>query len=128
MGLNLTTTYEFLTLSAYGLWSEERIADELSTLKNEPLYFNESGYTKPIPNYSGSWSQGGPLIEREGFCAPTRYYGCAADNPNKWQAGFGCYPWMRGPTPLIAAMRCFVASKLGEEIEIPDGLFQSLPE
>lgn len=25
-------------------------------------------------------------------------------------------------TPLIAAMRCYVASKLGEEIEIPEGL------
>jgi hypothetical protein len=27
-----------------------------------------------------------------------------------------------GPTPLIAAMRCFVASKLGDEIEIPKEL------
>jgi hypothetical protein len=27
-----------------------------------------------------------------------------------------------GPTPLIAAMRCYVLSKLGEEVEIPDGL------
>jgi hypothetical protein len=24
-----------------------------------------------------------------------------------------------GPTPLIAAMRCYVASKLGDEVEIP---------
>ena len=29
---------------------------------------------------------------------------------------------MRGPTPLIAAMRCYVASKLGDEIEIPTEL------
>ena len=27
-----------------------------------------------------------------------------------------------GPTPLTAAMRCYVASKLGEEVEIPDEL------
>lgn len=27
-----------------------------------------------------------------------------------------------GPTPLIAAMRCFVASKLGDEVEIPEEL------
>ena len=27
-----------------------------------------------------------------------------------------------GPTPLIAAMRCYVASKLGEEVEIPEEL------
>ena len=25
-----------------------------------------------------------------------------------------------GPTPLIAAMRCYVASNLGEEVEIPE--------
>jgi hypothetical protein len=28
-------------------------------------------------------------------------------------------PNVIGPTALIAAMRCYVASKLGEEIEIP---------
>jgi hypothetical protein len=27
-----------------------------------------------------------------------------------------------GHTPLIAAMRCYVASKLGDEVEIPEGL------
>jgi hypothetical protein len=30
-----------------------------------------------------------------------------------------------GPTPLIAAMRCYVASKLGDEVEVPDELLQS---
>ena len=29
---------------------------------------------------------------------------------------------MTGPTPLIAAMRCFVASKLGDEVDIPKEL------
>jgi hypothetical protein len=27
-----------------------------------------------------------------------------------------------GSTPLIAAMRCYVASKLGDEVEIPEEL------
>jgi len=27
-----------------------------------------------------------------------------------------------GPTPLIAAMRCYVASKLGDEIKLPEEL------
>jgi hypothetical protein len=26
------------------------------------------------------------------------------------------------PTPLIAAMRCYVASKLGDEVDVPDEL------
>ena len=36
-----------------------------------------------------------------------------------WQALWG---WKEafGPTPLIAAMRCFVASKLGDEVEVPN--------
>lgn len=48
---------------------------------------------------STNWSQGGPIIEREA-------------------AQYECF----GPTPLIAAMRCYVASKLGDEVEIPDEL------
>ena len=27
-----------------------------------------------------------------------------------------------GPTPLIAAMRCYVASKLGAEVDVPEGI------
>ena len=27
-----------------------------------------------------------------------------------------------GPTALIAAMRCFVASRLGDEVEVPEEL------
>ena len=27
-----------------------------------------------------------------------------------------------GPTPLIAAMRCFVASRLGDEVDVPEEL------
>lgn len=27
-----------------------------------------------------------------------------------------------GPTPLIAAMRCYVASHLGDEVDVPEGL------
>jgi hypothetical protein len=30
-----------------------------------------------------------------------------------------------GPTPLIAAMRCYVASKLGDEVDIPEELTES---
>jgi hypothetical protein len=29
---------------------------------------------------------------------------------------------MYGPTPLIAAMRCYVEAKLGDEVEIPKEL------
>ena len=61
------------------------------------------------------WGLGGPIIQREGISI----------EPNK---GF-LSRWMAvcndgksyayAPTPLIAAMRCFVASKLGDEVEVP---------
>ena len=32
-------------------------------------------------------------------------------------------PWeMRAATPLVAAMRCYVVSKLGDEVDVPDEL------
>lgn len=60
------------------------------------------------------WAQGGPIIEREGISLDKMY-----DTP-EWCASMENTKGYGGPTPLIAAMRCFVASKLGEEINIPE--------
>jgi hypothetical protein len=72
--------------------------------------------------YSTDWSQGGPLIERERI--ELRYHAVVV--AGIWyRDGIGideCTHKAIGPTPLIAAMRCFVISKLGEEVEVPDGL------
>lgn len=35
--------------------------------------------------------------------------------------------WEYGPTPLIAAMRCYVRSKFGEEVEVPEELLTLIP-
>lgn len=67
---------------------------------------------------STNWNQGGPIIERE-----IQSINQSIDN-GRW------YAWAKGvvvgkgagPTPLIAAMRCYVASKLGDEVEIPEEL------
>jgi hypothetical protein len=61
-------------------------------------------------NYSTDWSQGGPIIEREGIAIGKSW--------ESWKA-FTETSGGEGPTPLIAAMRCYVASKLGDEVEIP---------
>ena len=72
-------------------------------------------------NYDPStdWSQGGPIIEREKI-------GIECDDQGVWFASYDLSPeqaWgATGPTPLIAAMRCYVASKLGDEIDIPKEL------
>jgi hypothetical protein len=68
-------------------------------------------------HYSTDWAQGGPIIER---CCINVYY----DGGN----GYWCAttdsgdPPRFGPTPLIAAMRCYVASQMGAEIELPEEL------
>lgn len=72
-----------------------------------------------VPNYSTDWAQGGPIIEREFITnGPHQIKGevvgsCALGLKTDWSYG---------PTPLIAAMRCYVASKLGDKIEVPDEL------
>jgi len=75
---------------------------------------------------STNWSQGGLIIERESIGFTQGNEVC-----DDWVAS---YSWVKprmdmddsvegiGPTPLIAAMRCYVASKLGDEIEIPEEL------
>ncbi len=72
-------------------------------------------------NPSNSWWQGGPIIEREGINLFQRK-GAAAKEGKAWLAYDNKNPEMAGPTPLIAAMRCFVASKLGDDIDLPKEL------
>lgn len=84
------------------------------------LHQNRKGYGYC---YSRDWAQAGPIIEREKI--ELKYLGY--DNPPHWGAlKFAPSKYERkgatGPTPLIAAMRCYVASKLGDECDIPDEL------
>lgn len=94
--------------------------------------------------YSTNWAQGGPIIEREEltlshspydhvfygrtrpWCAEKKgrikkikvYNNYITDDNSDIEWEFVEY----GPTPLIAAMRCYVASKLGDDVEIPKEL------
>jgi hypothetical protein len=70
-------------------------------------------------NPSTDWALGGPIIEREGI--NLRALSGALWEAETWSAEGGQY-LLDGPTPLIAAMRCYVASQLGDEVEVPDEL------
>jgi hypothetical protein len=89
--------------------------DELAEMVRESWRWRPFEYTP-----STDWSQGGPIIEREDIgIAP---YGSVSSD--KWVAVPGTEREggkvkTHGPTPLIAAMRCVVASKLGEDIDVP---------
>ena len=68
--------------------------------------------------YSTDWAKGGPIIERE--CIDLQYQGGDVD---VWAADiFGADCSVYGDTPLIAAMRCYVSSKLGDEVDVPEEL------
>lgn len=94
---------------------------------------HEWGHWSPSTN----WAQGGPIIERErigldrfaGQWAARLWAGwryieypqgsaehAAAYRSRKVSQSIE----QQGPTALIAAMRCYVASKLGDEIEVPE--------
>jgi hypothetical protein len=82
---------------------------------------------------SSNWMQGGTIIEREkisliymGFANEEYWVGSidavrhehemfnGVDIPFEYEE--------KADTPLVAAMRCYVASKLGDEVQIPEGL------
>ena len=65
---------------------------------------------------STDWAQGGPIIERGYIELHT--YSENDDGIVTWRAN----DFMDGPTPLIAAMRCYVACTLGDNINIPEEL------
>lgn len=63
-----------------------------------------------------NWKMLGPIIEREGFSIEP-----FKGRKNDWRCfGFKHGEVYAGNTPLIAAMRCYVASKLGDEVDVPD--------
>jgi hypothetical protein len=74
----------------------------------------------PLP-WSTSWQHGGPIIEREKITV------AATRDPALWYAelgdtgmrGFGhALHAAGGSTPLIAAMRAYVASRFGDEVAL----------
>lgn len=81
----------------------------------------------PECKYSTDWAQGGPIIEREGITV--------SRTDQKSEKGLWVayrierlfedeyeHEYQHGPSPLIAAMRCYIASQLGDEVELPAGL------
>lgn len=77
-------------------------------------------FNRPVtcPKWSTDWAQGGPILEAEHIGFDWAGWGVW----EAWDDKTMPAPRYKGPTPLIAALRCFVASRLGEEIDIPKEL------
>ena len=132
MSLRQKTAVLFIRLSKeyYKMKTSELTGSALdwAVAKCEGLSVEDDGYIPPqgyIKTSKGratifyapstDWAQGGAIIEREGFTIRPCFEG-----------GWECYGrcgsrevWDTGATLLKAAMRCYVASKLGDDVELP---------
>ena len=81
-----------------------------------------NGFDDNCPEYSTDWAQGGAIIEREGInldnYGKNPQWSAWTPVPERESGEAQAY----GPTPLIAAMRCYVASKLGADVDLPEDL------
>lgn len=88
--------------------------------RTDPEYWSNEGLD-PYFSPSTDWRQGGTIIERaEIMVCPWAHYG-HIDQYDGWYAnifydGGEEYTTDKCPTPLIAAMRAYVASKFGDEL------------
>jgi hypothetical protein len=75
-------------------------------------------------NPSTNWEQGGPIIEHiKGLTQHTWLETNILESQCECRIHNYEGDWVQfGPTPLIAAMRCYIFSKLGDEVELPEEL------
>lgn len=99
-------------------WAVAKCEGYRATIKpDEIVYTHSNGNWHHNGNWrpSTNWAQGGPIIEREGITV--------AKDGKRWIAmtqSNGVMQW--GTSYLQSAMRCFVASRLGDEVDIPEEL------
>jgi hypothetical protein len=105
-------------------WAVAHCEKEETLISNGKLntFWTEDGY-----HPSTDWSHGGPIIEQEEIgikrnspCSDGRQWEASPSITAKGAGG----KWGYGPTPLVAAMRCYVASKLGDSVEVPDDVLE----
>ena len=108
----------------YAVASIEKMPkDALSVVNGHPVvlrtYWGE--VTELRCEFSTNWAQGGPIIEREQITVEYQGWG----GEDQWIGYIRHDEEIAGPTPLIAAMRCYVASRLGDEVDIPEELLDA---
>ncbi len=72
---------------------------------------------------STNWAQGGPIVEQHIAAFTEESDDQVRAHAKPYLMAIGVYRHQAvGTTKLIAAMRCYVASKLGETVEVPEEL------
>jgi hypothetical protein len=106
----------------------EGTSTDIASYAEKPRWIrctDESGVQSVCPEFHSYWMFGGPIIDREHI---DLYY---STKDKTWAAAIWVdipgggqleHKQVSCPTALVAAMRCFVTSKLGDEVEIPEEL------
>lgn len=144
-GAVLENKHDAFRRIAKGAWSDEKLEQQLAAMTNAPVIVNDlHGNFEPIPAFSTSREHGGLIVEEEGIATRRHsksgvwYAMLSSDLGDTESANWAettsrgghrygvfsyevrpCRQRFSGDTLLAAAMRCYVASKLGEEIEVP---------
>jgi hypothetical protein len=95
------------------------------------LYAGHQGRTfRPSTN----WAEGGPIIERNLIQVSPRWNNAGSFSKGLYMTKTGFWSWVAyvlgngnidgsfeqvGPTLLVAGLRCYVASRLGDSVDIP---------
>lgn len=96
-------------------------------LIGQQIYCYDDG-EKVLYEPDTNWAQGGPIIEKmHGYCMEyypelpedERFY---CSTPSVAEVWHNHPVSARGGTTLVATMRCYVASKLGDEVDVPNEL------
>lgn len=98
----------------------------VATVEGHSVFFGEGNFRITEADYlirfrpTINWSQGGPIIGREKISI------------RQWANVHIVHAYMPdggwssdGTSPLIAAMRCYCCSKLGDIVDVPEELCQS---
>jgi hypothetical protein len=91
-------------------WMVAKANQTAGLVKSDPMLDCMSYFTP-----STNWSQGGPILQNH----ISELIDCSDEG---WEACCNGTYGATGDTALIAVCRAYVASKLGEEVEVPDEL------
>ena len=109
------------------LWKQydDALEAEAEIMPARPCEYLRDYHYGPEFSPSTDWAQGGQIIDViEGFqlkvWLESRPQTKCEAHIHSYDGDYVAF----GPTPLIAAMRCFCCSKLGEEIDVPKELLK----
>lgn len=104
-------------------WDDKKIEAQLAKMDNHACFLDFAGNAIPVPDYCNDWNAAGRIINNIPGYQSKSWMESKPDS--KCEVHIHNYEgdWVEfGPTLLIASMRCFVASRLGDMVDVPEEL------